>query len=126
MITAEETEVRQIESRKFAAMVNREFAELEHILADDLTYTHSIGQLENKAEYLATLRSGNLVYQAIETEELNVRVYGDASVVTGRAKMRVGSGDQSTNLLIRFTDVYVKREGRWQLVAWQATRLAAQ
>ena len=122
MTTAEQAEVRQIESRRFEAIVRGDFAELDRILADDLTYTHSSGRLETKAQFLAALQSG-LRFEAIEPEEVLVRVYGDAGVATGRAQMRVRSQDRQSSFAVRFTTVYVKREGRWQMVAWQSTRL---
>ena len=125
MSTVEE-EVRELDGHRFDVLVRQDFDELERILADDLTYTHSIGWLESKDEYLATVRS-RLVYRAIETtEDVNARVYGDTAVTTGRATMKVVSADQPTGLDVRFTCVYVKRNGRWQLVAWHATRLADQ
>jgi len=122
MTTAEQAEVRQIESRRFEAIVRGDFAELDRILADDLTYTHSSGRLETKAQFLAALQSG-LRFEAIEPEEVLVRVYGDAGVATGRAQMRVRSQDRQSSFAVRFTTVYVRREGRWQMVAWQSTRL---
>lgn len=125
MTTAEEAEVRQIEGRRFEAIVRCDFAEIDRILADDLTYTHSSGRLETKAQFLAALQSG-LRFEAIEPEEVLVRVYGDAGLVTGRAQMRVRSQDRQTSFAVRFTTVYVKRQGRWQMVAWQSTRLPEQ
>jgi len=126
MPTVEE-EVRELDSHRFDVLIRQDFNELERILADDLTYTHSIGWLENKAQYLETVRSGRLVYRAIEpTEDVKARVYGDTAVTTGRAAIKVGSADAPTSLDVRYTTVYVKRDGRWQMVAWHATRLADQ
>jgi hypothetical protein len=45
-------------------------------------------------------------------------------VVTSRGMMKVKAGDRELNMPIRFTDVYVKRGGRWRMVAWQSTRIA--
>jgi len=121
-----EEEVRELDGHRFDVLLRQDFDELERILADDLTYTHSIGWLENKDEYLATVRS-RLVYRAIEaTEDVKARVYGDTAVTTGRATMKVGSADEPTSLDVRYTSVYVKRDGRWQMVAWHATRLSDQ
>ncbi len=122
MATAEQ-EIRELEGRRFGAVVRGDFAELEHMLGDDLTYTHNNGMLENKAQYLAGLRSGRMVYHSIEPQDVLVRVYGEAAVVTGRATLNVDVAGQSASLVIRFTDVYAKQDGRWRMVAWQASRL---
>ena len=48
---------------------------------------------------------------------------GRAAVVTGRAAMEVRSQGADLSLLIRFTDVYADRGSRWEMVAWQSTRI---
>ncbi len=117
-------EIRQLETRRLRAMVEVDTAALDKILADDLTYTHSSGQVDTKAQFIASLKSGQLRYESVTTDEVKVRVDGDAAVVTGRGMMKVKAGDRELNMPIRFTDVYVKRRGRWQMVAWQSTRIA--
>lgn len=114
-----EEEVERVERLRFAAMVRADTAELRWLLADELRYTHTTGQLETKQQFLETLGSGRLDYVSIEPEELAVRIYGSTAVVSGRSRMGVGEQRFS----IRFLDVYVRRADRWQMVAWQATRL---
>lgn len=111
------------ERQRFAAMVAADIGALERLLADELTYTHTTGTTDSKAELLASLSSGTLKYLSIEPQEMRARPYGEAGVVTGRAAMKVRAGGQELALRIAFTDVYVRRDGRWQMVAWQSTRL---
>ena len=60
----------------------------------------------------------------IEIDNLNARVFGDAAVVTGRTH-GVGEVEGSTyDVVIRFTDTLVRRDGRWQVVASHASLLA--
>ena len=120
--TAEE-EVRAAEARRFAAMVQVDTAALSGLLADDLTYTHSTGQVENKAQFLETLSSGKLRYLAIEPSEVVVRIYGDTAILTGRSMMKVKTGEQEMTLPIRFTDVWVRKGGQWRMAVWQSTRI---
>lgn len=115
--------VEQVERRRFAAMVAQDVATLEPMLAEDLRYVHSTGQLENKAQFIETIRSGRLRYLAIEVEELDARLYEDVAVVSGLLKAEGQAGGQPVTLKLRYTDVYVSRDGRWQLVAWQSSRL---
>ncbi|MGH8247258.1 MAG: nuclear transport factor 2 family protein, partial [Gammaproteobacteria bacterium] len=79
---------------------------------------------QSKAEFLASLRSGELKYLSVNPKEMQIRNYGATVVVTGTAAMRTQSGGQERDFRIRFLDVYVKRQGRWQMVAWQSARLA--
>lgn len=104
-------------------MVAQDVAALEPMLAEDLRYVHSDGQLENKAQFIETIRSGRRRYRAIDVQELDVRSYKDVAVLDGLLLADAQAGDQTVALKLRFTDVYVNRDGRWQLVAWQSARL---
>jgi hypothetical protein len=119
-----ENHILQLEERRFAAMMSRDTQALRRILADELTYTHSSGQLETKEQLLESIASGAFQYLAILPEgKPDVRVYGDVAVVTGKGTFRVRAGGEERSLKLRFTDVYVARGDSWQMVAWQSTRL---
>ena len=120
----EEEMISELEGRRLQAMIQADTAALEGILADDLTYTHSSGQTDTKASFLGALKSGTIKYDSILTRDVRVRLYGSAAVVTGSAQVEVEVGQQRLSLAIRFTDVYAKKDGRWQMVAWQSTRIA--
>lgn len=115
--------VRALEERRFAAMMRRDTEALAAMLADDLTYAHSSGQLETKGQFLESIRSGAIQYTAILPEGLDVRLYGDTAVVTGKGTFKVRMQGEDRSLQLRFTDVYVRRGDGWQMVAWQSTRL---
>jgi hypothetical protein len=115
--------VEQVERHRFAAMVAQDITALAPLLAEDLTYGHSNGDFENKAQFLETIRRGRLRYEAIDVQELSVRPYDQVAIVTGRIVVQARAGNQPVSLNIRYTDAYVNRDGRWQLVAWQSTRL---
>jgi ketosteroid isomerase-like protein len=113
--------VRAAQVRRFEAMTRRDLAALDGMLADELTYVHSSGELETKAGLLATLRSERLAYDSIAPSDVVARVFGGTAVVTGRSRMQVRAAGQVRRFTIRYTDVYVRRDGRWQTVAWQST-----
>ena len=119
----DEQEVLDRERQRFAAMIRKDAAFLNQVLADDLVYTHSSGNVDTKASFLASLTSGRLAYDAAVPEGLGVRLLGDVAVLTGTAQIRVHVQAKPLHLHIRFTDVYVKRQAGWQMVAWHATRL---
>ncbi len=102
-------------------MIDDDFATLEAILADDLTYGHSSGVVDTKAAYLETLRSGKTKYLTFDRAPSVVRVYGDTAIITGTATLSLRG--QAAPFTLRYTLAYVMREGQWRMVAWQSTRL---
>ena len=71
------------------------------------------------------MESGTTVYTSIEPSEVKAQDLGNAVVLTGVAAISVNSGGKPNSFRVRFTDVYAKRDGRWQMVTWQSTRLPA-
>jgi len=122
-VTAE-SEVRLAERQRFDAMMKQDVAALDTLLDDDLTYVHTGGDLQSRDEFLDMIRKQTLVYESIAPSEVHVRVYDGLAVATGRSQQRVRNASGVLNFAIRFTEVYVRRDGRWLLAAWEATRLA--
>jgi len=111
----EEQEVEKFEREWSEAYKQHDKATLERILADDFIFTDPQGKVHNKAQYIdVALHEEILSYNM---SDLIVRVHGDTGIVIGawNAKYRVDGKEQSVTL--RFTDVVVKRDGRWQVVA---------
>ena len=110
------------EARRTQALLARDFASLETVLADDLTYTHSNAKVDRKTEYLEPFKSGRTRYVSLQPSEVSARLYGDAAILTGRmlSVALVAGAESRTDL--RFTSMWIRREGRWQMVAWQSTR----
>ena len=121
--TALEGAVLLVQARRFAAMIAVDTAELGSILAPTLTYTHTTGHTETKAQFLAALRSQTLTYESIEPDSLQVRIHRGTAVVTGRSAMQVTANGRGLSFEIRFVEVYQWNDARWQLLAWQSTRL---
>jgi ketosteroid isomerase-like protein len=111
------------DARRIEAMVGADVKTLGDILRDDLTYIHSSGQLETKAQVIDEIATGKLKYRAIVPSEQTVRVLGDSALVTGRAQLKAVSGGKSLGFWVRFTEVWVRTGTTWQLAAWQSTRL---
>ena len=100
----------------------------ERFWADDLIYTRSAGRRVNKAEVMHDVRSApapkptdpKTIYTA---EDIQIQQYGNTAVVAFRlvATTETGGSKQVANLLNSGT--FVKRDGRWQVVNWQSTRM---
>ena len=118
-----ESEVRVAESQRFEAMLKQDAPALDALLDADLTYVHTGGDLQTKAQFVELIRSKKLIYESIAPSEVRVRVHDGLALATGRSQMRVRNATGVSSFGIRFTEVYVRREGRWLLTAWEATRL---
>jgi ketosteroid isomerase-like protein len=121
---AAEHEVRTAERQRFEAMMKQDVAALDTLLDEDLSYVHTDGEMQSKAEFIDLIRTRRLVYESIEPSDMHVRVYEGIAIVTGRSQMRVRSASGVSSFGIRFTEAHVHREGRWLLTAWQATRVS--
>ena len=122
--SADEKAVMDAEKQRFDAQVKKDYAVLEKVLADDLIYTHSSGNTDGKQSYIQSIRDGKSNYAAIDPQEQKVRVYGNTAVVNGRCVVKMNNNNTPTELNLRYTDVYVKKGGQWQMVTWQSLRLA--
>lgn len=112
-------EIIELENRRIEAMTKGDVKALEEILADDLIYTHTTARIDTKASFIEAVSSGRSNYRSVDRKDMEVRQFGDTAVVTGHAKFHVGDNKFEA----RYIDVYAKRNGSWQMVAWQSTRL---
>jgi ketosteroid isomerase-like protein len=124
--TTAEQEVTVMLQKHRTALVQRDTLVLKEIWADEYTFTNASGQILSKAQRIANLRSGATALRSIKApeQEVKVRVYGDAAVVTSRARIEGRYSGQEGTGEFRSLHVWVKRGGRWQLVANQITKVA--
>ena len=118
-----EQEVLQAEQERIAAVISANIARLQQLLSDDLTYTHSSALVESKTDFLNSIKSGTIKYEAMNHKMVKVSLYGDTAVLRGQSDVKLQSKGQPLSLQLRFIAVYVKKDGRWQMTAWQSTRL---
>ncbi len=121
---AAQEKIKQIELERNQALLKHDTATLDRMTSDDYTFINQRGELRTKSEILAGFKSGNFNYDDREITDLEVRVYGDAAVVTGRAKQKGVENSKDYSGENRFTRVYVKQNGRWISVALQVTLVA--
>ena len=112
-----------LDKKRMTAMAQKDVSTLNALLADDLVYTHSSARLDTKQSLIGAMESGSTVYTAVESSDVKAQDLGDTVVLTGSCRISVMSGGRPNNFGVRFTDVYANKGGRWQMVAWQSTRL---
>ena len=93
------------------------------IIGDDYVFTNQDAVMRTKAQMVSAYESGSIKYESIKFDEIKVHAYGDTAVVTGRQTLKGQDNGKDISGQFRYTRVYVKRLGRWQLVATQVTRI---
>jgi ketosteroid isomerase-like protein len=118
-----ESEIIQLEHEWGKANVQKDIPLLKRLIADDYKGIESFGGFNDKAGTIADIESGNDNVEIDEPEQLEVRVYADTAIVTGHLRLKGHSKKGEYELQLLFTDVWLKREGHWQVVNYQGTRV---
>ncbi len=118
-----ETDVLAADDRRFQAMLKQDWPALNAALADDLVYVHSTARVETKGEHVANLQAGKPSYRGATPRERKVRVRGDVGIVNGVSEMHVENAGKEQRFTIRYLAVYARNGERWQMTAWQSTKV---
>jgi ketosteroid isomerase-like protein len=116
-------EIRKVDRERIQAQVSADRVALDRIYADDFIGIGPSGTLRTKKDVLSDFTSGSLKFQSITTDDVQVRVYGNAAVETGLSTMK---GQDAGNVVPeenRFTRVWIRQRGRWRLVANHYSKL---
>jgi ketosteroid isomerase-like protein len=124
--STDEAHIRTLNEASGEAQVKRDMATLDRLLADDFILTRANGVVANKAQNLADVQSGERSFTSYKNDDVRVRLYGDAAVVTGQVVSSGTYKGQDFSGRFRYTKVFVKKDGQWQIVAWQATLMPQQ
>ena len=117
----DERELTQLVKDIDTAVVKGDVAFLERVLHKDYVHTRSRGTVEHRAQYLDNRKTGVVDYDALTADEIIVRLDGDTAVVTGRTIAKGKDPQGAIEEQRRWTRVFLRRDGRWQLVAYHGT-----
>jgi ketosteroid isomerase-like protein len=113
-----------IQHRLAGAWVAGDRTAIENIIASDWTVTGPDGRISARSDVLRDVFDTRVHrITALAIDDVRARVFGDAAVVTGRTHGRGEYGEAGYDVTIRFTDVFVRRNDRWQAVASHASVL---
>jgi ketosteroid isomerase-like protein len=118
-----EQAVMQMEEGLRVAISKGDTKAYARIVGDDYVFTNQDAVVRTKAQMVSAYDSGSIKYESVKFDEIKVHAYGDTSVVTGRQTLKGQDNGKDISGKFRYTRVYVKRQGRWQLVATQTTRI---
>jgi ketosteroid isomerase-like protein len=119
-----EEELLKLEKEFTEAIVKNDAEAVGRFLADDWVIIDADGGIVDKARFLGVIKSGDLSHQMMQSDEVHVRIYGEAALVTGLTETKGKFIGQEFSTRERATDVFVKRDGRWQCVFSQLTRFS--
>ncbi len=120
-----EGEIKALESKLAELIVHGDWDEYEKHLASDYLHTRDSGHVESKDEALASLRDAKrkIIVMEMEPSDLAIRIYGDTAVSNAEFTTSVRESGQVKTRRTRQTDVFVKRDGQWYLIAEQGTNI---
>ena len=118
-----EEELLKLEKEFAQAIVSNDLEGIGRIVADEWIIIDPNGDIVDRTRFFEVIKSGSLTHEMMESEDFRVRVYGDSAVVTGITRTKGKFMGQGFSTQERATDVFVKREGRWQCVLTHLTRL---
>ena len=97
---------------------------IANFLTDDYTLTNSKGEISTAADDIEDARSGRIHYDVFENYDMKVRLYDDhTAIVTGKTKIKGKVQGEPIDIIVQFTDTFVKQSGRWRLAAGHVSRL---
>jgi len=116
-------DIKTLEQRLCRLLVDRRYHEYALHLADDYVRTSSSGDVETKQQVLESFKDQKTVLLSMVPDDMRVRVYGDAAILTLRLTIQLQSGEGVEARFSRVTKTFVRRDGRWYLASMAGTAL---
>ena len=116
-------EVLGVEKEWVQAHLDMDVETLERIMAPDYTNISPDGRVIGRDDDLASYRSGGRKWEYANSDQYQVRVYGNTAVLIGRWRAKGVYKGERFDYSARFSSVYVKQDRRWRMVASQSTPL---
>jgi ketosteroid isomerase-like protein len=113
--------LRRADDLRRQAMLEADLDSLNRLLADDLTWTHSSGVTESKAEFLSAIKVGTVVYSQLDIEQDQIRRAGDVFVHNGILRGSASREGKAKDLNAKFLSVWKEADGKFEMMAWQST-----
>jgi hypothetical protein len=121
--TSEEKEVGAAVEALKKALIDGKETDLNAIAAEELSYGHSSGKVEDKKTFVERLVSGNSDFKTIQLSEQTIRIVGNIAIVRHRLVAETNDNGQPGNPSLSVLLIWQKQSGKWRLLARQATKL---
>jgi ketosteroid isomerase-like protein len=120
----DEAAVRQNVEALREALLKADKAQLARLTADQLSYGHSDGRVQNKPEFIDGVMTRKATVKSISFPDLKIEVAGDAAIARHLYESESEMDGKTTNTKIGTLEVWQKQGGNWKLLARQAYKLA--
>ena len=107
------------------AQVKGDGAALQRLLADDYLLINSQDRREDKAQFIADYTAKGFTMEPFAIDDQVIKVWADGAVLGGAVTMKGMSDGKPYSVRIRFSDIWAKRGGKWQVIYTHANRVAA-
>ena len=121
--TKDEAAVTQAVESLRKALIDPDKSTLDKLAADDLSYGHSSGLLQDKAAFEEALISGKSDFVSIELSEQTVKVVGNTAIVRHHFSAATNDGGKPGTVKLAILLVWQKQKGEWKLLARQAVKI---
>lgn len=105
------------------AMVDADKNTLENIAAEELSYGHSSGKIENKTEFVEAIASGKSDFTKIELSDQTIKIAGKTALVRHKFFAETNDGGRPGSITLHILTIWQKQKGGWKLLARQAVRV---
>jgi ketosteroid isomerase-like protein len=122
--SGEEGRIIALESAWDQAEQNKDANALANLLADGLVYVDYDGSISTKKEFLADIRSADIIGEQINNEGVTVHLYNNVAVSTGIYRDKGIAKGKPFQRRGRFTNVWINQNGKWECIASQSTLIA--
>ncbi len=125
MDNQEEKILLEMEQIRIKAYIDFNRPALEELFSDDYDYINSRGKVVTRSQLISALENREAVFSAIDLDEVRIRVYGRAAVMTGRLHEIGESEAEPFDEFFRFTRIFIKQaDGNWRSVAYHSSKIS--
>lgn len=121
--TKDETDVAAAVENMRKAMISGVKADLENLASENLSYGHSSGKIQNKAEFVEAIVNKSSVFVTINLSNQTIKVTGKTAIVRHILTAQTADGGKPGNITLGIMLVFVKEHGKWMLLGRQAYKL---
>ena len=122
--TADEAAVDKAVEALRKALMEKDKTQLQQLAADQLSYGHSSGKVQTKAEFVDGVMTSKATIKSLSFPELSIAGAGDAAIVRHLYESEMETDGKPTNVKIGALQVWQKQDGNWKLLARQGFKLA--
>ncbi len=113
-------DIHEVEDRRYDAMIRGDGDALANTLAEEFFYHQPNGKTNDKPGYVKQMQTGTVKIFSAERYDVKVNVYGDVATAMGETRLDLEIGGERRKADLRYLNVWVKRDGRWQLAKRQS------